>query len=342
MPPQKASFVFVLILSIATEAALGAEVGNADAAAASPPEEQKQACSIIGKMALPAETPDWFRGGELSFAGAVVLIEANYRGPRIAYPPNYRELPIEERRAWYQEYKETEAYREYRRAYLEAYFNRPQLKFPVSADGSFRVDGLKPDRYNIVALVPHAKAQGKEIAMQSWATAYKQIVLKEDGQSVNVGTMQLTLNNVVVPGDVAPSWVAEGYDGGKVKSSDFRGKHLLIDFWATWCGPCIEEFPHLEKACEEFGGDDLEIVGLSIDTTIDAPKEFLEKRPSPYRQGFIGEWGDEDHASRDFGVTSIPSIWLIGPDGKVIARDLRGEDLITTLGKALKREVDKE
>lgn len=107
-----------------------------------------------------------------------------------------------------------------------------------------------------------------------------------------------------------------------------------MGFWATWCGPCLAEIPNLEAAHEEFGGDRLAVIGLSVDETIDIFKAFLQKKLSAYSQGFLD--GDHYLAIREaYGIRAIPSIWLVGPDGKIVARDLRGKALREAVREAL-------
>jgi len=331
-----AAFSFVSAMFFgAAEKVIADDNGKTD------PKSANKAGTITGRIVLPAEVPDWFRGGKLSFEKAVVLIEGMYKGPRLKRPDNYREMSLEERKAWSAEYRKTEAYQEYQRKMREAYENRPVWKFPVEADGSFKVEGLKLARYNVIPVIPHPAAKGKELAEQSWGSAFRQIVLSEKRKSISVGKMELKLKNVVMPGDVAPSWIAQTYDGEKLKSSDFRGKYYLVDFWATWCIPCIAEIPNLEKIYKEFGGDQFEIIGLSLDEKPEAPNKFLKKRPSAYLQGYLGAWNDSE-TPRDFGVKTIPSIWLIGPDGRVIARDLGGEKIRDAVRAALRKPAAKK
>jgi len=137
-----------------------------------------------------------------------------------------------------------------------------------------------------------------------------------------------------MPGDTAPDWTATGYDGTEFKLSDYRGQYVLFDFWATWCGPCKAEFPNLKAVYEDFGGERFEMIGLSIDKTIDLPKEYHEKNPSTYTQGFV-EPEPYQQVRNDYGIRSIPSIWLIGPDGKIVGRDLRGKALREAVRTAL-------
>uniref|UniRef100_UPI0035656A69 TlpA family protein disulfide reductase n=1 Tax=Pontiella sp. TaxID=2837462 RepID=UPI0035656A69 len=102
-----------------------------------------------------------------------------------------------------------------------------------------------------------------------------------------------------------------------------------------WCGPCKAEIPNLEAVSEAFGGDRFSVIGLSTDQTIDLPKAFLQEHPSAYLQGYMGTDARYLKTRMDYGIQTIPSIWLVGPDGKIVARDLRGDAMREAVRKAL-------
>ena len=134
-------------------------------------------------------------------------------------------------------------------------------------------------------------------------------------------------------GDPAPPLSAKTFDGGTMNLEDYRGKYLLLDFWATWCGPCVAEIPRLAEVHKAFAEDErFAMIGLSLDEEIQAPKKFVEGRGLPWDQGFLGS---ESSVVRDYGVGAIPAIFLIDPDGKVVAKGLRGDKLEEVLIQAL-------
>ena len=104
-----------------------------------------------------------------------------------------------------------------------------------------------------------------------------------------------------------------------------KGKVVLIDFWATWCGPCVAEFPHVLEAYQKLRDRGFEIVGISLDQEKEALESFTKKRGMPWPQYFDGEgWGNK--YAQEFGITGIPAMWLVDRDGKLVDQEGR-EDL---------------
>ena len=111
---------------------------------------------------------------------------------------------------------------------------------------------------------------------------------------------------------------------------------VLIDFWATWCGPCIAELPNVIKAYENYNDEGFEIIGISLDNAKDEDKlkAFVKDKKMTWAHAFDGQgWGNA--LAKKFGITSIPATFLIGKDGKVVASNLRGP----ALEKAVKKEL---
>jgi len=125
-------------------------------------------------------------------------------------------------------------------------------------------------------------------------------------------------------------------DGKKLKlPDDLLGKVVVIDFWATWCGPCVREIPHMKKVHAQYKDKGVAFVGISLDKPDQKQQliDFVKLNEMPWPQSYSGKYW-QDPTARQYGVNGIPSIWVIGKDGKVASDNARG-DLEGTLDKAL-------
>lgn len=105
-------------------------------------------------------------------------------------------------------------------------------------------------------------------------------------------------------------------DGRKVDLAELRGKVVLVDFWATWCPPCVEEVPEVVEAYEKFKDKGFEIVGVSLDQDKSALEKFTEENKMTWPQFFDGKGWDNELAKR-FNIQSVPTMWLLDREGKL-------------------------
>jgi len=129
--------------------------------------------------------------------------------------------------------------------------------------------------------------------------------------------------------------------GESIALSDFRGKLVFIDFWATWCGPCVYEFPNVVELQETLGGDRFQVLSASLDNEgeEDALKEMIEEYGINYPVIYTGD-GWEQPATTRYGVNYIPNTWVISPEGKILYHDLRGKDPLRYCKKYLESSVE--
>lgn len=111
-------------------------------------------------------------------------------------------------------------------------------------------------------------------------------------------------------------------DGREVDLSKMKGKVVLIDFWATWCGPCVKEIPSVKKTYEELQSKGFEIIGISLDSNRNKLDQFVAKNEMPWPQFFDGK-GWKTSLAQEHGISSIPAMWLIDKKGNLVDQNAR-------------------
>ena len=142
------------------------------------------------------------------------------------------------------------------------------------------------------------------------------------------------------PGAQAPAFEGRSISGKKIQfPEDYRGRFVLLDFWATWCGPCRQELPHVRKALERFGERGFAVLGV----TLDAPQveqsrvsRFVADERMPWPQVY----DDAIAIAGKYGVEGIPAAFLVDGTGKIVAQGdaLRGDELLATLERTLTKQ----
>lgn len=140
----------------------------------------------------------------------------------------------------------------------------------------------------------------------------------------------------VYAGVVAPDFEATTLAGNPFKLAELRGKVVLLDFWAKWCAPCVAELPNIRKLHDRYAESGLVVVGISFDRSADEARAYVTDNHMEWIQVFA-EKADKSPLADLYGVSAIPATYLIGPDGKVVARDLRGAELLDAVQKELRK-----
>jgi thiol-disulfide isomerase/thioredoxin len=139
-------------------------------------------------------------------------------------------------------------------------------------------------------------------------------------------------------GKPVPAIEAQDLAGKPVRMEALRGKFVLVDFWATWCAPCLAELPRLQGAYGKYHPAGLEVVAVSLDETRGAVADFVKVRNLPWIQVHNATAGAD--LVEAFGVSSIPASYLVDPEGRIVRLDLRGPALEITLAKLIKATTD--
>jgi peroxiredoxin len=142
------------------------------------------------------------------------------------------------------------------------------------------------------------------------------------------------LNRLALVGKPAPRLVVKDIDGNTFRTDEFRGRYVLVDFWATWCAPCVAELPRVQAAYAKYHEAGFEVVGISLDETKAAVQDFVRTRKLPWRQIHNASCGGD--LVEAFGVGAIPATFLLDPQGTIIRLELRGPALDQALSQFMK------
>jgi thiol-disulfide isomerase/thioredoxin len=142
------------------------------------------------------------------------------------------------------------------------------------------------------------------------------------------------IRRALTDGTKFPDFAEKDLQGNPLSVAKYKGKLVLVDFWATWCGPCVGTLPSVIKAYNKHHADGFEIIGISLDMDEQKLKSFLKTKEIPWAQYFDGK-GWQNKLAAKYGIQSVPATFLLDRQGKIIGQDLRGEALEEALTKAL-------
>ena len=210
----------------------------------------------------------------------------------------------------------------------------------VDKTGRFCIPDVPAGDYRLTVPInnpptPNACGAGAAIGRAEHKFSMPDIPGGRSDEPLDLGTITAGLFDTLDVGEIAPDFVAERLQGGALRLRDYQGKLVLLDFWATWCVPCLAEFPTVKEMHERFGDNPrFAIISLSCDNKASAPKRYVEEHDVPWAHVHVS--GTQAKAPRDYTVRSLPATFLIAPDGRVLAKNLAGQELVRAVEAALK------
>ncbi len=177
----------------------------------------------------------------------------------------------------------------------------------------------------------YAVSLGKTTTQKLFDILSESIKTSNFGQNID---RYLTLNESLKIGDRYVNFSMTNEKGELISLSDYEGKVVLLDFWAPSCGPCIKEYPALKKAYSQFSHDDFEIISISEDQTREGWLTAVKENELDW-VNLWQESGNKADPYLIYGVNGIPDNFLIDEHGIIVARDLRGNDLISAIEESL-------
>ncbi len=174
------------------------------------------------------------------------------------------------------------------------------------------------------------------------AKAELKAFIKDNPDSPRLPVAQSMLDKMAIIGTEAKGFTTKSLDGKEVKLSDFRGKVVLLDFFAGWCGPCVAEMPHLKALYAKYKDKGFEILGVNMDRTLEDAKKYVAKDGLTWTVTWEapGFWANP--VAKLYGIGSIPAMYLLDKEGKVLAVGLRGDALTEALKQQLGEEEEGE
>ncbi len=194
----------------------------------------------------------------------------------------------------------------------------PQLKdnerFRARAESFFGADKFK----QIMAIDPKAATKEMEGLFETVAKKYADVKVSDRALGKLAAAELFEIRNLQV-GMTAPKAEAEGLDGKKASLADYKGKVVVLDFWATWCGPCRSMIPHERELVKRMHGKPFAFVSVSADDEKDALTSFLDRTEMPWNHWWAGNGGDEskDTLASLWNVHAFPTLYVVDAKGVI-------------------------
>lgn len=194
---------------------------------------------------------------------------------------------------------------------------------------------LTHPRSKSVALLQLARHHQSNKEREEVKSLYRRVVdLDADSFFVDKALSKLYEMESLQVGQKAPGFESTTLSGETISLSDLRGKVVVLEFWATWCGPCMPEIPHLKALWSDYQDEEFALVGISLDQKTDKLKQFIEQKSMTWPQIQESEKWDGKLAKK-YSVLGIPKSYIIDRTGTIVARDLSENKLEAKVQKLM-------
>jgi len=292
--------------------------------------------TLLGHMVTPGGNPrdvDWKR----DLNSLTLRLEGNPELESVTMPALKTE---EERQAFYAARNER-----IKQFWMTDKGRELQLKqrsyvLDFDTNGTFRVYNVPPGTYDLYVSLTQSEDE-ESSSYQQIGYASKQIVIPDGAtdEPFDCGGIEIRVRRNLRIGQTAPAFEGKSLDGKAIKLEDFKGKYVLIDFCAKWSGSYGQQIQNLKALNDTYGKDGrLVILSLSVDYQEQTARELMKEMGVTWTACYLGGWS-ETTVPASFGVEGIPHAVLIGPDGKVLAKNLKGSYLRTAVRNAIERRT---
>ena len=182
-----------------------------------------------------------------------------------------------------------------------------------------------PDSHAVALIINNFVAKQRELAEVERMYAHLTPRIKNAYLGKKLGATLEQMRRTAV-GSIAPDFTLTTPDGQELSLASLRGNYVLVDFWASWCGPCLREVPNVKKIYDKFHDKGFEIIGVSLDEDKEAWINAIDKHGLNWKHvSSLKGWNCP--VAQLYSVTGIPAMFLLDKDGKIVASGLRGEEL---------------
>ncbi len=281
---------------------------------------------VIGKLALP----QGFRLADL--VPEFCKLATIRHEPRL--PDDYPDYSRDKQNAWYESFYKTPEGKNY-------YQGEREYGASLNPDGAFRIEDVPAGQY-ILTLPFRGRTNSDESGLL--ATAQRDVTVPtipggRSDEPLDLGTIRLDVYRLLHAkvGEMVQAPLRNDDDGKPLDLAALRGKFVLLNFWATYRAESVADTPTLKKTYDTFGRDPrFVMISLSQDVDLDAARRYAAYRGLSWEQRYLGTKGELPHPiAAALGVEYPPQVMLIGPDGRLVARDLEGPAIKQAVARVL-------